>query len=91
MPLVYVDRSPLHAASVSVLPDNERAGFDATRHLLELGHKRVGIISKPLTLPAGADRLTGYKRALRSQQSAARPHLGYDRQRHSGFRILVRH
>jgi len=67
MPLVHVDRSPMNATVCSVVPDNVRAGYEATQYLLELGHQRIGIISEPLNLPDGADRLAGYKKALRTK------------------------
>jgi LacI family transcriptional regulator len=66
-PLVYVDRSPLHCKVDSVLVNNVRAAFEATRHLLEFGHRRIGIVTEPLNLLNAAERLQGYKRALRVQ------------------------
>jgi len=65
-PLVYVDRSPVQCVVDSVLADNVRASQEATRHLLELGHRRIGIITEPLNLLNAAERLTGYKQALES-------------------------
>ena len=63
-PLVYVDRSPLQCNVDSVLVDNVRASFDATCHLLDLGHRRIAIITEPLNLLNAADRLLGYQNAL---------------------------
>jgi LacI family transcriptional regulator len=65
-PLVYVDRSPVNCAVDSVLVDNVRASHEATRHLLELGHRRIGIITEPLNLLNSAERLVGYEQALES-------------------------
>ncbi|MGO8815262.1 MAG: LacI family DNA-binding transcriptional regulator [Terriglobia bacterium] len=65
-PLVYVDRSPLHAQVDSVLIDNVKAAFNATEHLLQLGHRRIGIVPEPLNLLNAAERLAGYKQALRA-------------------------
>jgi LacI family transcriptional regulator len=65
-PLVYVDRCPLKCNVDSVLVDNVRAAYEATRHLLELGHRRIAIISEPLNLLNAADRLLGYQRGLHS-------------------------
>ncbi|HXJ93656.1 MAG TPA: LacI family DNA-binding transcriptional regulator [Terriglobia bacterium] len=69
-PLVYVDRSPMNPTGDSVLADNVRAGYAATSHLLELGHRRIAILSEPLDLLNGADRLEGYKKALRARRVA---------------------
>jgi LacI family transcriptional regulator len=74
-PLVYVDRSPLDAQVDSVLVDNVRAAFEATEHLLNLGHRRIAIITEPLNLLNAADRLLGYKQALRAHRMPADPKL----------------
>ncbi|MCH4888976.1 LacI family transcriptional regulator [Acidaminobacter sp. JC074] len=45
--------------------NDEQAAFDATNYLLELGHRRVAMISGDLRdITAGISRLKGYKRAL---------------------------
>lgn len=44
--------------------DNVRAGYDATRYLIERGYTDIGTITGPLTMPGGVDRLVGYRRAL---------------------------
>jgi len=86
-PMVYVDRSPLQVQLDSVLVDNARATYEATEHLLKLGHQRVGIITEPLNLLNAADRLRGYKRALRAQRISADPKLIWpgDNREDSGY------
>ncbi len=74
-PIVYVDRSPIEAQSDSVMVDNARASFEAVEHLIDLGHRRIGIITEPLNLLNAADRLLGYKRALRAHRVPADPKL----------------
>ena len=74
-PLVYVDRSPLRAEVDSVLVDNVRASFRATEHLLKLGHRRIGIVPEPLNLLNAAERLLGYKQALRAHRISVDPKL----------------
>ena len=74
-PLVYVDRSPLHAQVDSVLVDNVQAAFYATEHLLKLGHRRIGIVPEPLNLLNAAERLAGYKQALRAHGLRVDPKL----------------
>ncbi len=44
--------------------DNTRGSHDATVFLLERGHRRIATITGPLTMPAGVDRLQGYRQAL---------------------------
>jgi len=67
VPLVYVDRCPLQCQEASVLINNMQAAFDATQHLISLGHQRIAIITGPLNLLNAAERLNGYKSALRLQ------------------------
>ena len=47
-----------------MLPDNVAGGEAATRHLLSLGHTRIGHLGGDLSSAVGKDRLAGYKRAL---------------------------
>ncbi|MFG6492652.1 LacI family DNA-binding transcriptional regulator [Microbacterium sp. P03] len=44
--------------------DNVQGGRDATAHLIAKGHRRIAMISGPETMPAGIDRLEGYRDAL---------------------------
>ena len=64
MPLVVVDREISGIAIDSVLTDNTRGGRLAIRHLLELGHRRIGCIQGPSDLSPSADRVIGYRQAL---------------------------
>ena len=44
--------------------DNVRGGREATSHLIERGRRRIATITGPPTMPAGIDRLRGYRDAL---------------------------
>ena len=61
-PIVYVDapQFPTH----TILFDLENAGFLATRHFIEHGHKRIAFITAPLLWPNFLDTYKGYQRAL---------------------------
>jgi DNA-binding LacI/PurR family transcriptional regulator len=48
----------------SVSMDNRRAGYLATRHLVELGHRRIGYVSGATPTMSRRDRLDGYQQAL---------------------------
>ena len=48
----------------SVSMDNRCAGFLATRHLIELGHRRIGYISGATPTVSRRERLAGYRQAL---------------------------
>jgi LacI family transcriptional regulator len=63
--LVFVDRFLADVPRADVVGvDNEAAAFDATRHLIEHGHRRIAIISGPLSISTGRERVAGYRRAL---------------------------
>jgi LacI family transcriptional regulator len=64
MPLVVVDRDIPGVAVDSVLTDNARGGWLAVRHLVDLGHRRIGCIAGPSDLTPSAERVTGYRQAL---------------------------
>ncbi|MDT0317783.1 LacI family DNA-binding transcriptional regulator [Streptomyces millisiae] len=51
-----------HAPSVGA--SNWSGGLSATRHLLELGHRRIAVIAGPEHLLAARARLDGYRAAL---------------------------
>jgi LacI family transcriptional regulator len=48
------------------VPDNIGGARAAVEHLLERGHRRIGIITGPRTITGTVDRLTGAKRAFES-------------------------
>lgn len=47
-----------------VLFDNVAGTYAAVRHLIEQGHRRIGLINLTKTLTPGKERLQGYERAL---------------------------
>ncbi len=49
----------------SIDVDNHTGGYKAAKHLIDLGHKNIGIILAGLNLKETTDRLDGYKSALR--------------------------
>jgi LacI family transcriptional regulator len=65
MPLVVVDRHVPELALDAVLINNDWGGWLATQHLIDLGHRRIGCITGPSDLTLSAERVTGYRRALR--------------------------
>ena len=55
--------------------DQEAGGHLATRHLLNLGHRRIAHIAGPSDHTDATDRRAGYERALREAGIAAAPEL----------------
>jgi LacI family repressor for deo operon, udp, cdd, tsx, nupC, and nupG len=44
--------------------DDARAARDATRHLLELGHRRIAVITGDIASTSSRERLRGFRRAM---------------------------
>ncbi len=63
--LVLVDRDLPNLSDLDViLVNNYKGAFEAVSYLISLGHRRIGIITGPLSTTTGRDRLEGYLRAL---------------------------
>ena len=69
-PLVLFDRLCPGLKCSAVVTDNYGAAYDATRHLLALGHRRIAIITGDLNLPNAQDRLEGFRNALQEAHLA---------------------
>jgi len=64
LPAVLVNCFTTAAELATFVPDEVQAGYDATRLLLEQGHRRIGLISLNPEIVAAEKRLEGYRRAL---------------------------
>ncbi len=63
-PVVCVDRIPKGASVDCVLADNRAAAANATRHLLEQGHRRIAFLGDAATLMTAQERLAGFREAM---------------------------
>jgi LacI family transcriptional regulator len=64
IPCVYVGINMLDYDVSFIAPNDVYAGYVATRHLLERGHRRIAYISSWTTPQFNVDRLQGYRNAL---------------------------
>jgi len=74
IPCVLVDA--VHPALPSIAVDDVGGGEMATRHLIELGHRRIALIGDTppeFRFDWSRDRTRGYERALRQAAIAVRP------------------
>jgi len=83
LPVVYADRYPLardpYIGRVGV--DNTGAADSATRYLLSLGHRDIGIIAGDASSGTSVDRLQGFMSAIRSakiRQDRSMIHAGHN-------------
>jgi LacI family transcriptional regulator len=64
IPVVVVDRHVEIENVYGIYTDNFRGGYIATKHLIDLNHKKIGCITGPLGNHNSKERLDGYKQAL---------------------------
>jgi len=64
IPIVFIDREIEEHFTNSIGIDNEIAMYEATKYLIDLGHKCISFISGPLSVKVFTKRLKGYKKAL---------------------------
>ena len=74
-PAVFVDRVGHVEGAASVVSDDPGMAFEATRHLLAHGHRRVALLSDSLDLPTTRGRQEGYRRALTEAGLEVAPEL----------------
>ena len=63
--VVCIDRLPKNWSGDSVTANHEAGAYNATRHLIQLGHTRLATITGPLHLTNAKERLGGFKRAMK--------------------------
>lgn len=73
VPLVLINREM--DGVVSVCTDNDKGGYEATCHLIELGHRQIAYIGVPSYVQSGVPRRMGYERALREHGLPLNPNL----------------
>ena len=64
IPLVMFDKIAKLSNCSKVVIDDQKAGFDATQHLIDKGCKKIAHIRGPLNPQNSIDRYLGYKKAL---------------------------
>lgn len=64
IPIVMFDRTLEDFHAFKIRNDDFSGGYNATRHLIEQGYKKVAHFSGPLHIPTYRDRFEGYSKAL---------------------------
>ncbi|HHY46093.1 MAG TPA: LacI family transcriptional regulator [Firmicutes bacterium] len=75
LPFVLAGRTLPGADADVVVVDSVLGGYQATMHLLQLGHTRIGYVSGPAGVSASVDRHRGYEQALRHNGLDPSPEL----------------
>ena len=77
-PFVLIDHQGTGKEIPAVGATNWQGAFDATEHLLKLGHRRIGFITGSMDLGCAQDRLAGYRAALRTHHVPYTEELVYE-------------
>ncbi|RED58565.1 LacI family transcriptional regulator [Cohnella lupini] len=65
IPIIFSSVKPADQPFISVIIDDYSAAYDATRHLIDLGHSRIGFIGGDMNdVTSGQNRYFGYIHAL---------------------------
>ena len=89
VPLVAVD-SDFGFDCPSVLINQELGSRKATRHLLQLGHKKIAHLRGPAPWRAARQRYTGWQKELKAARLAHGPVVDGDWTAESGFEATQR-
>jgi DNA-binding LacI/PurR family transcriptional regulator len=92
VPVVCLDRIPEGWKGDAVLVANAEGAYLATRHLIQMGHTRLAVITGPLKLTNAEERLKGFMRALSASRLQIAPEFvqeaRFDTQ--SGYQAALR-
>ncbi|HWE88945.1 MAG TPA: LacI family DNA-binding transcriptional regulator [Pseudonocardiaceae bacterium] len=66
IPVVVIDRRIRSAEVDSVTVNNQKAAREAVTHLVAAGARRIGMIAGPPDISTAADRLAGYRAAIKA-------------------------
>jgi LacI family transcriptional regulator len=71
-PLVLINRKMRGETFNYVVLDNFQGAYTITKHLIDMGYKKVAIIDGPLNTSTGLERFKGYQQALRDHNISIR-------------------
>ncbi|WP_379132910.1 LacI family DNA-binding transcriptional regulator [Paenibacillus sp. sgz500958] len=72
LPFVMLDNQLKHPSVPSVIVNNRKGGYDAARHLIDLGHRKIAHISGPDPFLSSREREHGFRIAL--EEAGLVPH-----------------
>jgi LacI family transcriptional regulator len=63
-PVIAIDRPARNLVADSIVLENRRGTYEATRRLLARGHRRIGYVCNPASVYTQSERLRGYRDAM---------------------------
>lgn len=64
VPVALVAREMSVLSTSTVLVDDFAGGYNATSHLIELGHRHIAVIAESMSVSSSKERVRGYRHAL---------------------------
>ena len=64
-PVVFVGARSHDENVCSISLDDQKVAYEATQHLISLGHTRIALVTGPMEEDCSQDRLEGFQRALK--------------------------
>jgi LacI family transcriptional regulator len=75
IPVIFFDRIKEHNKCMGIIIDNYKSAYEATKHLLDNGYRRIMHIGGSTVSNVYAERLRGYKQALTDHKIQPDPKL----------------
>lgn len=75
LPVIFYNDDLKGLPADRVFVENRKASYRAVSHLIDLGHRRIAMLSGDLHSTSGDERYRGYCDALEARSIAADPHL----------------
>jgi DNA-binding LacI/PurR family transcriptional regulator len=89
LPIVFVDRVTQDGEKFSTaLTDNSKGASIATNHLISLGHRKIAMISGPLSTTPGKKRADGFKASLKESGLACEYFVESDFSEEGGYAAM---
>ena len=88
VPVVMLMRTSPDLKGDAVVTDDEKGAFEAVSHLARLGHRRIALVSGPMSVSNGKARWHGFRKALDANGLQYEPELVIEGDYHieSGYR-----
>jgi len=73
VPMIVIGASPRHATISYVDTDNASGAYAATKHLIELGHRKIGFVAGPANVSDAQHRDAAFRKAMADHGIAVDP------------------
>lgn len=77
-PVVFVGARSHDENVCSISLDDEKVAYEATQHLISLGHMRIALVTGPMEEDCSQDRLEGFQHALKETGISFDPSLVFE-------------